>query len=168
MRTGPIISDARQLLQRQQAAQLAFRQGARDAPGPGLERRADVDAHHRTVPVRPAAGPVEVPGHSDHGQVPTAVGPTGCPVGVHRAQPALHGHRQGPVEDAAGQVDARRHMPARGPRYAGTAARLQRCEYLCSNITIVCGCTSKVGKECPSSHTFNVGESVFQKISLPK
>lgn len=101
MRTGPIVSDARQLLQRQQAAQLAFRQSARDAPGPRLERRPDVDAHHRTVPVRPSAGPVEVSGHSDHGQVSATVGPTGRFVGVHRTQSALHGHRQGPVEDAA-------------------------------------------------------------------
>lgn len=94
--------------------------------------------------MRPAVGPVEVPGNADHGQMPAAVGSAGRPVGVHRAQPALHGHRQGPVEDAAGQVDARRHMPARGPRYAGTAARLQRREYLYSNIAVVCRCTSKM------------------------
>jgi len=85
VRTGPILPDARQLLQRQQAAQLSIRQGSRDAPGPGLERRTDADSHHRTVPVRPAAGLVEVPGHTDHGQVSAAVGPVGCLVGVHSA-----------------------------------------------------------------------------------
>lgn len=136
MRTGPIVLDAWQLLQRQQAAQLAVRQGSRDAPGPGLKRRPDVDTHHRTVLVRPATGPVEVPGHTDHGQVPTVVGPAGRPVGVHRAQSTLHGHRQRPVEDAAGKVDARRHLPARRPRHAGPAPRFQRCEYM-FNITII-------------------------------
>jgi len=111
VRTGPVVLDAWQLLQRQQAAQLAVRQGARNAPGPRLKRRPDVDAHHRTVLVRPAAGPVEIPGHADHGQVPATVGPAGRSLGVHRAKPTLHGHRQRPMEDAARQVDACRHMP---------------------------------------------------------
>jgi hypothetical protein len=46
MRAGPVVPDARQLLQREQAAQLAVRQGARDAARPGLERRSHADAHH--------------------------------------------------------------------------------------------------------------------------
>lgn len=137
MRTGPVLLDAWQLLQRQQAAQLAVRQGSRDAPGPGLKRRPDVDTHHRTVLVRSAAGPVEVPGHTNHGQVPTAVGPVGRPVGVHRAQSTLYSNRQRPMEDAAGQVDARRHLSTRGPRHVGPAARLQRCEYIFSITMII-------------------------------
>lgn len=123
VRAGAVVPDARQLLQREQAAQLAVRQGARDAARPGLERRAHADAHHRAVPVRPPAGAVEVPGHADHGQVPAAVGPAGRAVGVHRAQPALHGAGQGPVEDVAGEVDARGHMSARRPGHVGPAAR---------------------------------------------
>lgn len=128
VRTGPVVPHTRQLLQREQAAQLAVRQGARDAPGPGLERGPHAHPDHRAVPVRPPADPVEVPGHAHHGQVPAAVGPARRPVGVHRAQPTLHVPGQEPVEDAAGEVDARGHLSARGPRHARPASGLQRSE----------------------------------------
>lgn len=128
VRTGPLVPDAWQLLQRQQAAQFAVRQSARDAPCSGLERRSHADPYHRTVPLRPPTGPVEVPGHADHGQVPATMGPTGRPVGVHRAQSALHVPGQGTVEDVAREMDARRHLSARRPRHVGTATRLQRRE----------------------------------------
>lgn len=101
VRASPIVPVARQLLQREQAAQLAVRQGSRDAARSGLERCTHADAHHRAVPVRPQAASVEVSGYADHGQVPATVGPAGRAVGVHRAQPALHGAGQGPVEDVA-------------------------------------------------------------------
>lgn len=80
--------------------------------------------------MRPPAGPVEVPGYAHYGQVPAAVGPAGRPVGVHRAQPTLHVPGQGPVEDAAGEVDTRGHLSAGGPRHAGSAAGFQRRKYI--------------------------------------
>lgn len=76
LRTGALVPFARWLLQRQQTAGLHVRQGERNAQSPRLERLADADAHHRPVPSRSEALPVENAGHAYDGQMPTALGST--------------------------------------------------------------------------------------------
>ena len=76
VRTSALLPVAGRLLQRQQAARLHVRQGARDAARPRLERLAHADAHHRPVPRRPAPPPLEDAGHAHDRQVPPALGPT--------------------------------------------------------------------------------------------
>lgn len=65
LRTGQVISVAGDLLQREQTAELALLEGARDAQSSGFERCQDADAHHRTVPIRPQVTNVEESRHAD-------------------------------------------------------------------------------------------------------